>query len=65
MGVIRISDRNYFWLMNTRGAGSVDDILDILHDHVLNNKSIQHRLYLELDAEYLSAKKKGSNTSTK
>lgn len=58
MGVIRISDRNYFWLMNTRGAGSVDDLLDILHDQVLNDKLLQRRIFFELDAEYLSAKKK-------
>lgn len=59
MGVIRISDENYFWLMNIRGAGSVDDVLSLLRDHLNECDPLKHRVRTELTAEYLKAKKEG------
>lgn len=61
--VIRINDANYAWLMENRGAGSIDDVLAILIDHATECTTIQHRLERELTVERLKAKKKGSEPS--
>jgi len=65
MGVIRIKDENWFWLMNIRQAGSVDDVLALLHAHYLDCESLQHRIKTELTKEYLNAKNKGSDSIPK
>ncbi|MFH1383537.1 MAG: hypothetical protein ABIH47_01055 [Candidatus Omnitrophota bacterium] len=62
MGVIRIKDEHWFWLMNIRQAGSIDDVLSLLHDHYLDCGSLQHRVNTELTKECLNAKKKGSDS---